>query len=187
MLPQAACQLATCVAGDPAACPAIVVPCDDLLSRPPAELHGEADVVQREEAVSQQLVLPYQVRQVGTSEARARLAGTLGVKRSEIPAVAGVLEVEATIGGQRCPVAGEAGREHAVEDVHPEGYDLQYPDRVPDPHEVPRPVGGELSCRDGERLQHLVAWLPDGEAADGVAGEPDLDRAVEALLPEIRI
>src|SRR3712207_1160796 len=141
MLPQAACQLATCVAGDPAACPAFVVPCEDLLSRPPAELDGEADVVQREEAVSQQLVLPHQVRKVGPAEARARVARALRVKRSEIPAISCVLQVEAAGGRQRRPVAGEAGREDAVEHIHPEGYDLEYPDRVPDPHKVPRAVG----------------------------------------------
>src|SRR5215210_3656617 len=176
-----------CVPGDPGPRPPLVVAGQDLLPRPPAQLHREADVVQGDEPVSQKLVLPHEVCQVRPAVPRTRLARTPWIERSEIPAMPGVPEVDAAVCGQRRPVAGEPGREHAVEHVHPEPDDLEYPDRVPYAHEVPRPVCGEHGRGHGERPQHLFPRLPDREAADGVAGEPYLHRAVQALLAQIRI
>src|SRR5215203_4052077 len=129
------------VAGDPGARPLFVAAGHDLLPRPPAQLHREADVVEGDETVPQQLIFPHQMRQVRPAVPGAGLARAFRVERPEVPSIPGVPEVDATSGTQSSPVAGETGREHAVEHVYPEAYDLEYPDRVPDAHEVPGLVG----------------------------------------------
>src|SRR5215217_5888383 len=127
------------------------------------------------------------MRDVGPAVARTRLAGALWVERPVIPAILRVLEVEAAIGGEGRPMAGQTRREHAVEHIHPERYDLQYADGVPYAHEVPRLLWRQHGSREGEGFKHLLARLPDRESPDGVAVEPDLDRSPEALLPQIGI
>src|SRR5215218_3199336 len=175
------------VAGDPGARPLFVAAGHDLLPRPPAQLHCEADIVEGDETMSQQLIFPHQMRQVSPAVPRAGLARAFRVERSEVPTIPGVPEVDAASGGQHSPVAGEAGREHAVEHVHPETYDLEYPDRVPDTHEVPGLVGGEHGRGQGEGFKHLLPRFSDREPTDGVAWETYLDCAGQALLPQAGI
>src|SRR5829696_1286701 len=127
------------------------------------------------------------MRQVGPAVASARLAGAFGVERTEVPAEPRVLEVEAAPSGQGRAVAGQAGREHAVEHVYPEPYYLQDADGVPDPHKVPRPLSGQPRRREGKHLEQLFSRLAYRETSHGVAVEPDLDRTPEALLPEVRV
>src|SRR5919112_4134967 len=129
------------IPGDPGARPLLVAAGHDLLPRPPAQLHREANVVEGDETVPQQLIFPHQMRQVSPAVSGAGLARAFRVERPEVPSIPGVPEVDAPSGGQSSPVAGETGREHAVEHVYPQAYDLDNPDRVTDAHEVTGPVG----------------------------------------------
>src|SRR5829696_2656345 len=144
------------VPGDPGPRPPLIVAGQYLLSRPPAQIDREADVVEGDETMPQQLIFPHQMRQVSPAVPRAGLARAFRIERSEVPAIPGVPEVDAASGGQHSPVAGEAGREHAVEHVHPKAYDLEYPDRVPDAHKVPGLVGGEHGRGEGEGFKDLL-------------------------------
>src|SRR5829696_3368222 len=171
------------VPGDPGPRPPLIVAGQYLLSRPPAQIDREADVVEGDETMPQQLIFPHQMRQVSPAVPRAGLARAFRIERSEVPAIPGVPEVDAASGGQHSPVAGEAGREHAVEHVHPKAYDLEYPDRVPDAHKVPGLVGGEHGRGQGEGFKHLLPRFSDRETTDGVTREAYLDCAGQALLP----
>src|SRR5215213_973525 len=113
------------VVGDPGPRPRLEAASPYLASRAPAKIQGKAHVVQRNEPVAEKLVLPYEVCQVGSAVAGARLAGAPRVERPKVPAVLRVLEVEAAPGGQGRAVAGKARWEYAVEHVYPQRYDLQ--------------------------------------------------------------
>src|SRR5215210_7145858 len=146
----------TCVARDPGPRPRPVATGSYLMTRPTTQIDREADVVQRYEPVPQKLILPYEMRQVGPAVAGTRFAGTPRVERPEVPAILGVLEVDAPILGQGRAVAGEARGEHAVEHVYPERYDLQDTDGVPDPHKIPGLLHRQPGRREGQRLEHLI-------------------------------
>src|SRR5829696_3428001 len=180
-------MVSTSVARDPFPRPPLVAASLYLAARPPAEIYGETDVVRGNKPVSQELVLPYEMGQVGPAVAGARLTGAFGIEGSEVPAVPRVVEVEAASGGQGGAVAGQARREHAVEHIHPERDDLEDADRVPDPHKVPGFLRGQPGGRESQCLEHLLPRLAYRETPHSVAVETDLDRPPEALLPEIGI
>src|SRR5215211_4843808 len=125
--------------------------------------------------------------QIGSAVTCARLAGTPRIQRPEVRAVPRVLEVDAAIMGQCRAVTGQARRQHAVEHVYPERYDLQDADGVPDPHKVPWLLGGQPGRSEGQRLEHLLSGLTYRQAPHSVPVEPDLDRPPEALLPEVGV
>ncbi len=81
-------------------------------------------------------------------------------------------------------MAAVPGRQHAVEQVDPEGDRLDDADRVAYAHEVAGLVVGQLGQRDSERFQHGVTVLANREAADRVAVEAHLERPVRGLDPQ---
>ena len=84
-------------------------------------------------------------------------------------------------------MAGEPGGQHAVEQVDAQGDGLHHPERVADAHEVAGPVLGQLGERGGQGGEHLVAALPHGQAAHGVAVEAHGHRALGALDPQLDV
>src|ERR671921_1378886 len=125
--------------------------------------------------------------QIGPAVTCARLAGAFRVEGPEVRAVPRVLEVDAAIMGQCRAVTGQARRQHAVEHIYPERYDLQDADRIPDPHKVPWLLGGQPGRSERQRLQHLLPGLTYRETPHSVAVEPDLDRQPEALFPQVGV
>jgi hypothetical protein len=77
-----------------------------------------AQVVDREEAVRQQLLRSEEVRQVGTTEAPAGAAVAPGINGLLLVKVARVAQIEAPPGDPSLPVAGDTGREDGIEEVN---------------------------------------------------------------------
>ena len=75
-----------------------------------------AQVVDREEAVRQQLLRSEEVRQVGTAEALAGAAVALGVNGLLLVEVARVAQIEASSRDPGLPFAGNPGGQNAVEE-----------------------------------------------------------------------
>src|SRR5918998_2180863 len=180
-------MLTSFVAGDPGPRPRLVAAVEYLSARTSAQIHGEGDVVEGYEPVAEQLVFPDEVRQVRPAVRATRLAGALRVERAEVSPEPCVPEVDAARGGQRRPVTRQAGRQDAVEQVHPEPDDLEYPDRVPDAQEVPRLVGRKQRRGQSEGPEHLSPRFSHREPTDSVAGEPHLYRALKALAAEVGV
>ena len=67
----------------------------------------------------------------------------------------GVAQAQAAGAGEGRAVAGQAGRQHAVEHVDAGRHRLHQADRVADAHQVAGPVGGQLGEGGGEGRQHL--------------------------------
>src|ERR687886_2788725 len=126
--------------------------------------------------MGEQLVLPHQMREVRPAVTFARLAGAFGIQGSKVAPVGSVLEVYTTAGGECRPVTRQPGRQDAVEHVHAQGHDLQDPDRVPDPHEVPGFFTWQLRRHGCECLEHLLSRLSDRETTDRIAGKVELER-----------
>ena len=82
---------------------------------------------------------------LGAPTAEPAAAETLEpfLERPRVACEAGVLEVEATVGGDRGAGAGGARRQDAVEHVDPAGDHAEDPFRIADPHEVARLPGRE--------------------------------------------
>jgi hypothetical protein len=59
----------------------------------------------------------------------------------EIPAKPAVLQVNPAVSRQGRAMSSQPGRQHAIEHIHSQPYNLQYPDRIADPHKVPGLVG----------------------------------------------
>ena len=71
-------------------------------------------------------------------------------------------------------MAARAGGQDAVEHVDPARHRLDQVDRLADPHQIARPLGGQQSRGVVEYLAHRLMALADRQAADGVAVEPGL-------------
>src|SRR4029434_87169 len=78
------------------------------------------------------------------------------------------------------------GRTHAIEHVGPARHALDEVLRRPGSHEISRLRVRKTSRGLADDLVHRVDRLPDAQAADRVALEPDRLRRVSALAPEIR-
>src|SRR4051795_9747741 len=94
--------------------PVVVEPA--LLDRPPRarrQFEQEAQIMQRQKAQPEQLVLVDEVADVRAGEARAGWAAAGVVERRGIAREARVLEVQASLPGQRRSRAAEPRRPHA--------------------------------------------------------------------------
>jgi hypothetical protein len=77
-----------------------------------------AQVVDRQEAVGQQLFGSEEVRQVGTAKARTGAAIALGIDGLLLIKVTCVAQVETTASDPSLPIAGDSGGQDGVEEVH---------------------------------------------------------------------
>jgi hypothetical protein len=77
-----------------------------------------AQVVDREEAIRQQLLGSEEVRQVGTAEALAGAAVALGVNGLLLVEVARVAQIEASSRDPGLPIAGNPGGQNGVKEVN---------------------------------------------------------------------
>ena len=77
-----------------------------------------AQVVDREEAVGQQLLRSEEVRQVGTAKAPAGAAVTPGIHGLLLVQVARVAQIEASPSSPCLPIAGNPGGQDGVEEVN---------------------------------------------------------------------
>jgi hypothetical protein len=77
-----------------------------------------AQVVDREQAVGQQLFGSEEVRQVGTTEAPTGAAVTLGIDGLLLIEVARVAQIEAPPSDPGLPIAGNPGGQDGVEEVN---------------------------------------------------------------------
>jgi hypothetical protein len=77
-----------------------------------------AQVVDREEAVRQQLLRSEEVREVGTAEALAGAAVALGVNGLLLVKVARVSQIEPSSRDPGLPIAGNPGGQDGVEEVN---------------------------------------------------------------------
>jgi hypothetical protein len=77
-----------------------------------------AQVVDREQAVGQQLLGAEEMRQVGTAKAPAGAAVALGVNGLLLVEVARVAQIEASSRDPGLPIAGNPGGQDGVEEVN---------------------------------------------------------------------
>jgi hypothetical protein len=68
-------------------------------------------------------------------------------------------------------VAGQAGRQHAVEHVDAEGHRVDDRERIADPHQITGARLRQFSHRCGQRRDRDGTGLAHGQPADGVAVE----------------
>jgi hypothetical protein len=88
-----------------------------------------AQVVDREEAVGQQLFGAEEVRQVGAAEAPTGAAIALDIDGLLLIKVSGVAQVEAAPGNPGLTIAGHPSWENRVEEVNTTEYRLEQVDR----------------------------------------------------------
>ena len=96
-----------------------------------------AQVVDREEAVRQQLLRSEEVRQVGTAEALAGAAVTLGVNGLLLVEVARVAQIEASSRDPGLPIAGNPGGQDGVEEVNTTEDGFKEVHWRPEAHQIP--------------------------------------------------
>ena len=88
---------------------------------------------------------------------------------------------------QQLPVAGVAGRQHAVEHVDAAGHRFHQIVGHPGSHQIARLVPRQQIRRAIDDVVHDVDRLADAEPANGVALEADRPRLLGALRPQIRV
>ena len=122
---------------------------------------------------------------ISPAEMTAGVAIALLVQRRRVFGEAGVAQVELPRAQQRLPVAGNARRQHAVEDIHAARNPLDEVFRRPHAHQIAGLVARQLRRGESKRAQHRLLRLADGEAADGVAGEIERGEELHALRPQV--
>ena len=81
-------------------------------------------------------------------------------------------------------MAAGAGRQHAVEHVHATRDGFDDIDRLADPHQIARPVGGQHGRRKIQHLDHGCMPLTHGQPADGIAVIAGLDQPLSRLAAQ---
>src|SRR6266545_8165783 len=149
------------------------------------QVEQESDVVLGQKYQAEELLLVDEMAQVRPAEAAARRTGAIRVQRLRVAGKTRVFQIQASLPGERRAGPAEASGQHAVEHVDSTGDDLQNACRIPDPHEVARPVGRQERCRPRDGLEHRSALLSHAEPAERVAVEAErrqlLDRATTKL------
>ena len=148
---------------------------------------NEPQIMQGEEPKPQHLVLVDEVADERTRESLTRRATAALLQRPLVPRIAGVVEIHPAGPRQRRPGPGGASRQDAVEHVDPRGDHPEHALGVAEPHEVPRPVGGEQRRGPADRCQHLLPALPDGQASERVSVEPERDDLLDRAAPKLGI
>ena len=143
--------------------------------------------MQGEDAGRGRLADGQQVAQVSPRPAGGRALGEVRVERLVAAGVLGPAEVEPARVGQDGAVAGQPGRQHAVEHVHSPGHRLDDPDRVAQAHHVVGPVGGQEGNAGVQGGQHLGPLLPHRQPAHRVAVEADLHGALGRFGPQLLV
>ena len=138
------------------------------------------------EARAQDLPAPVEMVQVGAGEARAGGASAAGLDRPDVVAVAAVADAQHPVPDEEVAVARVAGREHAVEEVHPPPDRLHDVLRGPHPHEVAGRARRHVGREPVEHLEALLHRLAHREPADRVAVEPDGAKAGQRLGAKVR-
>jgi len=92
------------------------------------------------------------------------------VDRLLIVAKTGILEPHLPIRRKRVGIAAVAGRQHAIEHVHPRRDGRDDVPLVADAHQIPRFIGRQQRGRVIDHPNKLLVGLPDGHAADRKAG-----------------
>ena len=78
-------------------------------------------------------------------------------------------------------MAGESGRQDAIEHVDAEGDGLDDAHWIPDPHQIPGSVSRQHISNRSEGRKHLGPGLAYGKTTDAVTVESDLEGALSAL------
>jgi hypothetical protein len=99
-----------------------------------------AQVVDREQAVGQQLLGSEEVCQVGTAKAPTGAAIALGVNGLLLVEVSGIPQIEAPPGDPGLPIAGNPGGQNRVKEVNAPQDCLEQVNGRAKAHEVPDPV-----------------------------------------------
>src|SRR5919112_6636296 len=109
------------------------------------------------------------------------------VERARVGRPRRVLDVEAPARGESLAVAAVARRDDAVEHVDAARDALDQILRRADAHQVSRPLVGHPRRNRLDDLVHDRLLFPDAQTPDGVPVEPDLDRALKTLAPQVKV
>ena len=121
MVIEVLCELVKCLLGDG-------------LAGPGQQVEVEEQVVVAQHLPRQVFPHAIEMAQVGSGVAGADLAGALGVQGAGVPLKALVFDLKRPLGAKHLAIAGVAGGQHAVEQVHP------LFDGVQDIQGVPTPI-----------------------------------------------
>ena len=160
---------------------------EDVLAGLAGEAEVEMEVVDREQAQTEDFLGFHQVAQVGAGEIFAGVALAAFLDRGGVLGERGVFEIEGSAGGEGGAVAGEAGGENAVEHIHTAGDHFEDLRRGAEAHGVAR-VGfrqeGNGILDGGE---HLGFGFADTDTADGVSVESNLHQRAGAFFAEVGV
>jgi hypothetical protein len=153
----------------------------------------QVQVVEGQQVVTQDLVGASQVADVGAAKVGAGVAGAARLQGCGIGGETGVAQVQAAWLRRALPrssykcttVAGQPGRQHAIEHVHPPRHALDQILRRADPHQVAGLVSREDPIDEFQHAVHLLLGLAHAQAADGIAIEPQIGQKAGRLLPQV--
>src|SRR5580698_7106764 len=121
----------------------------------------------------------------GVAPANHAIAGR--VRRALVFSVLFTLDVEPAFAGEKQAVARGARGQHAIHHVHAHARILLDFVWIADAHDITRLVIRQKRKDFGDHLQRQVARLAHAEAANGVAVEVHLDKALGALAAQVAV
>src|SRR5205085_11984949 len=131
------------------------------VARRPHQSNEEMYIVQREQAMAEDLVGDEEVADVRAREAPARRAITFLVERSRIGPVLGSLDVDPSIRRERGTVAAHARRRDAVEQIDAPAHAFYQIFGKTDAHQIAWSIGGQRAVDHLEDAVHVRLGFSD--------------------------
>ncbi len=120
-------------------------------------------------------------------ERLARIAITRLINGMLISRESSVHEVESSFRRKGGVVAGQAGRQDAIENVDAARHAVDQIFRRANTHQVAGFIFGQKWNDHVERVVHLLFGLANGESADGDAGGAERSNELGRLSPQVRL
>ena len=124
---------------------------------------------------------------VGAGVVAACEAFTRRIDGVEIGLHGSAFDGEGTLRSEGCSIASHAGRQDAVEHVHPAGDQLDELSRRPEPHSIASLVFRKVGLGDFYRLHHFGLRFAHAHTTDGVAVEVHLHECLGAFLAQVGV
>ena len=149
--------------------------------------HEHAGVVDAEHAEAEDFADVKEMAQVGAGEVAAGEAVAVVFDGTEVGFVCATFDADAAFAGEGGAVAGDPGRENAIEHVDAASDEFDHLGGCAEAHCVAGLVCGKMGFGDIDGAKHFGFRFADADAADGVAVEFEGDESFGAFFAEVRI